>query len=39
MMTFTQCGNHLSLGLIKYTTPIEWSWAFMDMNNGKRTDA
>ena len=29
----------LSFWFNKYTTPIEWPWAFVDMNNGKRTDA
>ena len=31
--------RYLSFWFNKYTTPIEWPWAFVDMNNGKRTDA
>ena len=31
--------NIYLFGINKYTTPIEWPWAFVDMNNGKRTDA
>ena len=31
--------RYLSFWFNKYTTPIEWPWAFVDMYNGKRTDA
>ena len=31
--------RYLSFWFNKYITPIEWPWAFVDMNNGKRTDA
>ena len=30
--------RYLSYWFNKYTNPIEWEWAFVDMNNGKRTD-
>ena len=31
--------RYLSFWFNKYITPIEWPWAFVDMNNGKRTDS
>ena len=31
--------RYLSFWFNKYTTPIEWPWAFVDMYNGKRTDS
>ena len=30
--------RYLSYWFNKHTNPIEWEWAFVDMNNGKRTD-
>ena len=30
--------RYLSFWFNKYTNPIEWPWAFVDMNDGKRTD-
>ena len=30
--------RYLSYWFNKYTNPIEWEWAFVDMNNGKRTN-
>ena len=30
--------RYLSYWFNKYTSPIEWPWVFVDMNNGKRTD-
>jgi len=30
--------RYLSYWFNKYTNPIEWQWAFVDMNKGKRTD-
>ena len=31
--------RYLSYWFNKYSNPIEWQWAFVDMNEGKRTDA
>jgi len=30
--------RYLSYWFNKHTNPIEWEWAFVDMNNGKKTD-
>jgi hypothetical protein len=30
--------RYLSFWFNKYTNPIEWDWAFVDMNEGKRTN-
>ena len=30
--------RYLSYWFNKYTNPIEWDWAFVDMNEGKRTN-
>ena len=30
--------RYLSYWFNKYTSPIEWDWVFVDMNNGKRTN-
>ena len=31
--------RYLSYWFNKYTNPIEWEWIFVDMSNGKRTNA